>query len=293
VVLHDPGALGAAAAAPGTVLWRCHVDASAPDAPAWERAREAAEACRALVFADASFAPPGATEGSVVVAAPGIDPLGPRNLELAPRLAGRVLRQLGLDTGRPMICQAMRFDRWKDPHQAIEAFELVKAEHPELQLVLAGALDSGEGDGWGAFKEITDYADGQDDLHVLTSYSGLGNLELGALQQLARVALRLSLREGFGLATSEALWKGTPVVGNGGGMPLQARDGVDGFVADGAKETADRVLELLADPGLAIEMGMSGRERVRERFLVTRALEDELRVLAAVAAGAGDTLESR
>ncbi len=130
-------------------------------------------------------------------------------------------------------------------------------------------------------KEITDFAGGQEGLHLLTSYSGLGNLELGALNQLSRVAIRLSLREGFGLAASEAMWRGTPVVGGtAGGIPLQVRDGVDGYLADGAEEVAARVVELVGDPGLAIEMGRAGRGRVRERFLVTRVLEDELRLLA-------------
>lgn len=291
VMLHDPGALGAAPAAPGPAVWRCHLDASAPDPPAWKRVRDLASRCAARAFADGSFVPDGLD--GVHVTAPGIDPLSPRNLDLAPRLAGRVQRQLGLDTRRPLVFQAMRFDRWKDPHLTTEAFALAKAERPELQLVLAGALDSGDGDGWRAVKEITDYAAGEDDLHVLTSYSGLGNLELGALQQMARVALRLSLREGFGLAASEAMWKGTPVVGGGGGVPLQVRDGVDGYLTSTAEDAAGRMVELLADPGLAIEMGDAARERVRERFLITRALADELALLAAVGAGPGDTLEPR
>ena len=92
------------------------------------------------------------------------------------------------------------------------------------------------------------------------------------------MVLQRSLREGFGLGASEALWKGTPVVGGReGGIPLQVRDGVDGYLADDEQDTAERVVELVRDPGLAVEMGRAGRERVRERFLVTRALEDELR----------------
>ena len=121
-------------------------------------------------------------------------------------------------------------------------------------------------------KEITDYAGGQEGLHLLTSYSGLGNLELGALNQLSRVALRLSLREGFGLAASEAMWRGTPVVGGtGGGTPLQVRDGVDGYLADGAEEVAARVVELIGDPGPG---DRDGPRRARAR---ARALPDHPR----------------
>jgi trehalose synthase len=279
VVLHDPAALGLLPALSGAarVIWRCHTDASQPDPPAWDRALALLEGCESIV-PDASFAPPG-LDGARVVA-PGIDPLSSRNLQLAPRLAGRALRRLGVDLDRPMVSQLMRLDRWKDPHTALEAFALVRSQLPEVQFALACELD-GTGDGWPAVKEITDYAAGQEGLLLLTSYSGLGDLEIGALNQLSRVALRLSLREGFGLAASEAMWRGTPVVGGAqGGTPLQVRDEVDGYLAAGAEEVAARVVELVSDPGLAVEMGQAGRGRVRERFLITRALEGELRMLA-------------
>ena len=278
IVLHDPGTLGLAAALGTPPVWRCHVDASAPDAQAWERAQPLVSACSARVFADASFAPPG-TEAPAAIA-PGIDPLGARNAESAPLVAGRALRRLGLDLDRPLTSQLMRLDRWGDPHAAIEAFALVREELPAAQLVIACELGP-DGRSWPAVKEISDYAGGQEGLHLLTSYSGLGNLELGALNQLSRVALRLSLHEGFGLAASEAMWRGTPVVGGtAGGIPLQVRDGVDGYLADEVEQVAARVVELIGDPGLATEMGRAGRERVRERFLVTRVLADELELLA-------------
>ena len=283
VVLHDAAALGLVEALPAQPLvWRCHADCSRPDAPAWERAAPLAESCSAVVFPDDSFAPRGVAPGLRAIA-PGIDPLGPRNLDLAPLLAGRVLRRLGLDLDRPVCSQLMRMDGWKDPHTTLEAFALVKEELPELQLVIGCELE-GATDGWPAVKEVSDYASGHEDVHVLTSYSGkLGNVELGALNQLSRVAVRLSLREGFGLAASEALWRGTPVVGGrDGGTPLQVRDGVDGYLVDGAADTAERITELVRDPGLAIDMGRAGHERVRERFLVTRVLEDELRLLASL-----------
>jgi trehalose synthase len=175
----------------------------------------------------------------------------------------------------------MRFDRWKDPHATIEAFGLAREELPSLQLVLAGALEDADADGWRVLREISDYAKGSDDVLLLTSYEGVGGLELGALQFIARVALQRSIREGFGLAASEALWKGTPVVGGtDGGLPLQVRHGVDGYLTDDVADAAARVVELVRDPGLAIEMGEAGRERVRERFLVTRVLEDELALMA-------------
>jgi trehalose synthase len=293
LVLHDPGTLGVAREAPGRVVWHCHVDASRPEAPALQLATLLFEQCTALVFPDSSFAVPEVAADRVHAIAPGIDPLSPRNLELAPRLAGRVVRPLGVDLSRPFVCQAMRFDRWKDPHATLELFGAAKEELAGLQLVLAGALETQDAEGWRTVKEISDYASDRTDVHLLTSYEGVGNLELGALQLLARVAVERSVREGFGLVASEALWKGTPVLGGtDGGLPLQVRDGVDGYLAEDTGEAASRLVELVRDVGLAIDMGKAGRDRVRERFLVTRVLEDELALLASVMASDGATVES-
>jgi trehalose synthase len=282
VVLHDPALLGLAAALDQRLVWRCHLDASEPDLPLFERAQALAEACAVIAVPDDSFAPEPLRGSRLRRSPPGIDPLNTRNLEPAIGLTGRVVRPLGVDLDRPFVFQLMRLDRWKDPHATLEAFALAREELPQLQLVLAAELDAGDTAGWQAAKEVSDYAGDQPGFHLLTSYEGVGHLELGALQRLARVGLHRALREGFGLAASEALWKGTPVVGNPqGGLPLQVRDGVDGYLTDSEEETAQRIVELVRDPGLAIELGRSGRERVRERFLVTRALEGELGVLGA------------
>jgi trehalose synthase len=116
---------------------------------------------------------------------------------------------------------------------------------------------------------------------------------VGALQRVARVSLQRSLREGFGLAASEALWKRTPVVaGPGGGIALQVEDGVSGYVVDDTATMAARLGDLVEDPGLATELGSAGRRRVQERFLVTRLLEDELRLLESVAGGSPGTLSA-
>jgi trehalose synthase len=103
--------------------------------------------------------------------------------------------------------------------------------------------------------------------------------------------MQRALREGFGLAASEALWKRTPVVaGRGGGIELQVDDGETGYVVDDTAEMGERVADLVEDPGLATEMGSAGRLRVQQRFLVTRLLEDELRLLQSVAGEGPGTL---
>jgi trehalose synthase len=282
VVLHDPALLGLAAALDSPAIWRCHLDGSEPDGPLFDRARPLAEGCAVVAVPDESFAPEPLRGSRLRRSPPGIDPLNTRNIEPQIGISGRLVRPLGVDLDNPFVFQLMRLDRWKDPHATIEAFGLARQELPALQLVMAAELDTGDTAGWQAAKEVTDYADGRPGFHLLTSYEGVGHLELGALQRLARVALHRALREGFGLAASEALWKGTPVVGDRqGGLPLQVRDGTDGYLTESPEETAARIVELVRDPGLAIELGRSGREHVRDRFLITRALEGDLAVLGA------------
>jgi trehalose synthase len=284
LVLHDPATLGLLAQDEGTarVVWRCHVDASEPEQATGERLLPLLEDCDWGVFACEDFWPPN-LGGDVRAIAPAIDPLGPKNMDMPMRLAGHVLRSLGIDLTRPLVCNVSRLDRWKDPHGVIDAFAQAKQTVPELQLVLVGALPGEGPQDFRIAREVADYAAGIDDVRVMTSYTGVGEVEVGALQRVARVSLQRSLREGFGLAASEALWKRTPVVAvDGGGLSTQIADGTSGYLVEDTQAMAARLVELVQDPGLAIALGSAGRARVQERFLVTRLLEDELRLLASV-----------
>jgi trehalose synthase len=277
VVLHD-AALGLASSLEAPTVWHVHEDVSSPEPDSLARALSLSERCSGILVPDESFAPEALKDGRLHVAPPGIDPLDARNIQLEPRLPGRVVRPLGVDLDRPFCLQVLELDRWDDPHAAIDAFRLAQGEEPDLQLVLAAILDRAASESWQAAKEISDYAEGMDGVLLLTTYEGLGSLEVGALLLLARAVIERSLREGFDIAPFEALWKRTPVVG---GLPLAIRDGVDGFLAPDTEQAAAHILELVRDPGLAAEMGRAGRERVREHFLVTGALERELRALTA------------
>jgi trehalose synthase len=294
LVLHDPASLALLAQDDGDarVVWRCHVDASEPEPATWERVLPLLEDCDWGVFPYDGFWPPN-LGGDVRAIAPAIDPLGPKNMDMPLRLAGHVLRSLGIDLTRPLVCNVSRLDRWKDPHSVIDAFSQAKSRVPDLQLVLVGALPGEGPDDFRIAREVADYAAGIEDVRVMTSYTGVGEVEVGALQRVARVSLQRSLREGFGLAASEALWKRTPVVaGPGGGVALQVEDGVSGYVVDDTATMAARLGDLVEDPGLATELGSAGRRRVQERFIVTRLLEDELRLLESVAGGSPGTLSA-
>src|SRR4051812_638878 len=284
LVLHDPATLGLLAQDDGgaQVVWRCHVDASTPEPTTWDRLVPLLASCDWGVFACDGFWPPN-LGGDVRAIAPAIDPLAPKNMDMPMRLAGQVLRSLGIDLTRPIVCNVARLDRWKDPHRVIDAFAQAKSRLGDLQLVLVGALPGEGPDDFRIAREVADYAAGIEDVRVMTSYTGVGEVEVGALLQVARVSLQRSLREGFGLVAAEALWKRTPVVAfPGGGIASQVEDGTSGYLVEDTPGMAARMGELVRDPGLAIELGSTGRRRVQERFLVTRLLEDELWLLTSV-----------
>lgn len=284
LVLHDPATLALLAQddGPARVVWRCHVDASEPEPATWERLAPLIEGAHWGVFAHDGFWPPN-LPGDVRAIAPAIDPLGPKNMEMPLRLAGHVLRSLGIDLTRPLVCNVSRLDRWKDPHGVLDAFAQAKRSLPDLQLVLAGALPGEGPEDFRMAREVSDYAAGMEDVRVLTSYTGVGEVEVGALQRVARVSLQRSLREGFGLCAAESLWKRTPVIASpGGGLAAQIEDGKSGYLVDDSAAMAERLEELVSDPGLAIEFGSAGRRHVQDNLMVTRLLEDELRLLESV-----------
>jgi trehalose synthase len=286
VVVHDPQPLPLPELhGRGTArwVWRCHIDTSEPNPAVWEFVRPFLSAYDAAVFTLGGFVPPDLPVGRVEIIPPAIDPESPKNLDLEPRLARRVLQWIGVDVERPLIAQISRFDPWKDPLGVIEAYHAVKEEIPGVQLALAGSMALDDPEGWDMYRRIGEAARPDPDLYVFTNLTGVGNIEVNALQRCADVVIQKSIREGFGLVVSETLWKATPVVaGRAGGIPLQLQDGAGGYLVDSVDECARRVLELLGDAERAGELGRNGRALVRERFLLTRLLADELQLYASL-----------
>jgi trehalose synthase len=216
---------------------------------------------------------------------PAIDPLTEKNRpldELTGEAAAADVGSYPFDTDRPLLTQISRFDPWKDPQGVIETYRAVTESVPDAQLALVGAMPEDDPEGIEVFRELEAIAADDGDLHLLTNLPDAG---INAVQRHADVVLQKSLREGFALTVSEALWKGTPVVGaNVGGIPLQIDDGENGFLIDprDIEQTADRVTRLLEDDQLRRRLGERGRETVREAFLTPRLVDDFLTLLADV-----------
>jgi trehalose synthase len=260
-------------------IWRCHIDLTDADPEVWSFYRPFVELHDAAVFTMPEFVPESLTMERVVQAPPCIDPLSVKNLDLPQPFGEELLKQYGVDVRRPIVCQVSRYDPWKDPIGVIEAFRIVREKVTDAQLVLAGSMATDDPEGFHVWEEVQQARADDHDIHLLSNIQQVGNVQINAFQRLADVVVQKSIREGFGLTVSEALWKGRPVIGGrAGGIVLQIRDGYDGYLVDSVEQCAARTIELLADPVGADAMGSQGREHVRENFIATRELEDWLRL---------------
>jgi trehalose synthase len=261
-------------------IWRCHIDTSQPYPEVWNFLHPFLQGYDMAVFTMPEFVPSDFSGPRIEFVPPAIDPISPKNQAIPKYICREVVREFGIDLSRPLMIQVARFDPWKDPQGVIEAYRLVKQEIPKIQLVLVGAMAEDDPEGWKIYKAIRNEQDNDPDLHIFSNLTGVGAHEVNCFQRVADIVIQKSIREGFGLVVSEALWKGTPVVaGNTGGIPLQMRNGVGGFLVDSVDECADRVTYLLAHSDEAESITRCGWERVRDNFLVTRLLLDELRLI--------------
>jgi len=284
VIVHDPQPIGlrrGALAKGGKWIWRCHIDLSTPNPAPIERLLPMIEEYDASVWHMEQYVPNdmGRHREAVNIIPPAIDPLSPKNMAFSPEDAAFVCRQFGIDVDRPLITQVSRFDPWKDPIGVIDAYREVTEQVPEAQLAMVGSMATDDPEGMEYFQKTFEYAGGDEDIKILSNLNNVGAIEVNAFQSQSDVCLQKSIREGFGLTVTEALWKGRPTVaGNVGGIPLQIEDGVSGFLVDSPSECAQRCVEILGDPGLGKQLGREGKEHARRRFLTPRLLRDWLQL---------------
>src|SRR5262249_58375869 len=103
--------------------------------------------------------------------------------------------------------------------------------------------------GWHFYNRTVEYAEGDPDIFIVSNLNNVGSVEVNAFQVHSRVVVQKSIREGFGLTVSEALWKGRPTVaGRVGGIVVQISDGETGWLVDSAEACAKACLDVLDDP---------------------------------------------
>ena len=265
------------------LIWHCHVDLTTPDETVRDLLEPVTNLYSRCVVSMPEYVFPSTAAEKVSVFPPAIDVFTAKNERLSLKLARSLVAQMGIDLNRPFVTQVSRFDPWKDPWGAIDAYRLVKREIPGLQLALAGArMAQDDPEGTAVLEDVRHFAGDDPDIHILaeeelTTDSVSNALRVNALQRLSTVVLQKSIREGFGLTVTEALWKGRPVIGGDcGGIRAQIQDSENGFLVGDIETCAQRILYLLNSPDEAQRLGANGRETVRRNFLMPRLLADYL-----------------
>jgi trehalose synthase len=292
VVVHDPQPAGVLQSLRqnnghrnlGTWIWHCHLDLSFPRPNMWRFLKPYVEAYDTAIFSRKEYFQKDLQGPRCFEVLPGIDPLSIKNRLLDDGEVRSILVRHGIDPNRPFIFKVSRFDPWKDFLGIIDIYELLRKEFPELQLVLAGGGADDDPEAWACYQSIIAYVKGKGDIHVLWGQNGVTSPELNAFQQAASVVVQKSIREGFGLVVSEALWKGCPVVASEvGGIALQITHRKTGYLARSVNEWIEAIAYLLRNREAAIRLGNAGRDMVRERFLITRCLRDYLNIFHTLA----------
>ncbi len=268
---------------------RIHIDSTQPNPDSRDFILSILNMYDRVVFSLDKFAPEGIDKNKLVISPPAIDPLSSKNDALGDGTVRKILISSGVKPDKPLMAQISRFDKWKDPLGVIETYYKVKKEIPDMQLILVGVIEaSDDPEAEEVLKEVQKKAKGDPDIYLISTPEqrgeATGRAEAGifenAIQRGADVVLQKSIREGFGLTVTEAMWKKRPVIGgNVGGIALQIEDGVNGFLVDSTDEAAKKTIKLFKHPNLARKIGKNAKETVRKNFLVTRFLEDELKIM--------------
>lgn len=272
VFIHDPQPAGLIKyRRKGTWIWRCHIDISNPHPKVWGFLRRYVSQYNGMIVSIPEFARDDLDIPQMAIP-PSIDPLSPKNIPLPETTVHRIVSRFDVDLDRPIVLQVSRFDRAKDPVGVIEAYRLAKRHVPDLQLVYLGSPATDDPEGEIVYQETVKAAGDDRDIHLLMLPPN-SHIEVNAFQRAATVVMQKSIREGFGLTVSEALWKKRPVIGgNTGGIRIQVINGVTGFLVDTPKAAAHYLVYLLRNRKIREEMGEAGREHVRRNFLITQEL---------------------
>ncbi|HBE87601.1 MAG TPA: glycosyl transferase family 1 [Elusimicrobia bacterium] len=277
--IHDPQPMGLVAKKRDNKwIWRCHVDVSRPEPGTWDFLMSFIGGYDASVFSAPQFSRELPLRQFQIT--PSIDPLSDKNRELEPEFIASVMEKYAIPRDKPVVTQISRFDRLKDPLGVIDSWRLVK-KYIDCRLVLAGGGAADDPEGMQVYAEVMERAKGDPDLHILLMKQD--DLEINALQRGSDIIIQKSLKEGFGLTVSEALWKGKPVVASAvGGIPLQVAHKYSGLLCHSVEGAAFALKQLLNSPDYARKLGENGKEHVRRNFLLTRHLKDYMLLFLAL-----------
>lgn len=289
VFVHDPQPLGLAPylrKEAQTWFWRCHIDIEdtlTEGSALWDFINALAKYYDAAIFSMAHYIVTRWPLYTFIIP-PFIDPLSEKNRELTPEEINAVLSKYQIDPEIPIISQIGRFDPWKGIERTIQTYKRVKRDE-NCQLIIAGGLADDDPEGEEVLSKIYEQVKDDPDIHVL-NLSPLSHLEINAIQRASRAIMQPSIKEGFGLTVTEALYKEKPVIASEvGGIPVQFRDGEGGYFYETPALSAQRINFLLRNPAAARLVGGRGRRYVEEHFLLPLRIADYLRAIGDIRYG--------
>lgn len=251
-------------------LWFCHIDTAHPNPNAEHYIRQYLDDYELCTFNTPISVFHDLPPEKAQVITLGIDPFNPKNAPLAREQGMALLTDCGIDTGRPLITQVSRFDKWKNPWQAVDIYQQVKRQIPQVQLALVGAMEATDDIGASeVLHDLQGYVNGDPDVHFLYDPAQIQDQQVNAFQRYSDVVLQRSSREGFGLTVTEAMWKYQPVVGTSvTGLRSQIKHGYNGYIADDTESAVRHTCDLLLDRALWQKLGQQAHEYVREHYLL-------------------------
>lgn len=282
--IHDPQPAGLIKFKKGNSnkwIWRCHIDISNPYPPVWNFLRKYISKYDSMIISVPSFGRDDIEIPQFVIP-PSIDPLSIKNRDMSETTILRILYKFGINLEKPLITQVSRFDYAKDPLGVIQAYKLAK-RHVDIQLLYVGSPATDDPEGEKVYSEVVKASEGDKDIHLLMlpPYS---DLEINVFQTASTVVMQKSIKEGFGLTVSEAMWKRKPVIGgNTGGIPLQVINGITGFLVNSPQGASHYIIYLIRNEEIRRRLGTNAREHIRRNFLITRELRDYLMTIVYVA----------
>lgn len=285
-IIHDPQPIGIIHYLPNfhPSISHIHIDTSNPNMEAWHFIESFLLRYDRAIFSTKDFVARTIPKKKVAIIPPAIDPLSSKNQPLSLETAKKILESFRINTKKPLVTQVFRFDPWKDPVGSIQTYYLAKKQIPDLQLALIGLfLAPDDPEAMKVFKEVRKWAEGDPNIFLFSDPEELGSLKVNifvnAFQVGSDVVLQKSIREGFGLVVTEAMWKGKPVIGGrAGGIKIQIQNGKNGFLVSSPEEAAKRIIQLLKSPRLAKKLGEAAHQTVKEKFLMPRLLRDYLKL---------------
>jgi trehalose synthase len=255
-------------------VWRCHIDLSRPNRKVWDYLLRFIRKYDAAVLSSRDYRQD--LDIPQVFFMPSIDPFTLTNKELSDEEIEERLEHYNIPTDLPIVAQISRFDRWKDPEGVINAFKIARKK-VDCTLVLLGNVATDDPEGSTVYRSLLK---NREDRIIIISRQD--SALVNALQRRAAVVVQKSIREGFGLTVAEAMWKATPVIGGDvGGIRHQIRDGENGFLVSSVEEAADRIVQVVRDPDLRDRLGRAAKESVRQNYLLTRSIEQDLDLISA------------